>query len=482
MTAPNPRIAPEIPNLTSLRRVHIIGLCGTAMGTLGAMLRDRGYTVSGSDAMAYPPMSTWLEARGMVIRSGYASDHIPGDTQLVIVGNVARRDNPEVLESARRALPCVSLPEALRLLFLAGRRPLVVTGTHGKTTTTAMATSLLNAAGADPSMFVGGVTVEFDASYRLGGGSDFVVEGDEYDTAWFDKVPKFWHYPPFAATVNNIEFDHADIYSDIGEIEHVFAQFAQNVDPRGQLWVNGDDERALKVTEDAWADRFTFGFGPRCDLRAVVEDIGPDGIRVRVHDAGRDVGTALLPTCGIHNVRNFLGAAGLVRAAGVPIERSMQAIAHYPGVRRRQERVGEAAGVVVYDDFAHHPTAVRETLAAIAARHPGQRLVVAFEAKSNTSRRAVFQDDYPPAFAPASHVAVAAAWKKDDLRPEQLLNIDRMVADIGANGPHALLIPEVDDIAAWAVDVLRPGDVFVALSGSAFGDLPRKVFAALQRR
>ncbi len=482
MTAPNARLLPSIPDLAERRRVHVIGLCGTAMGTLGAMLRERGYTVTGSDAMAYPPMSTWLEARGMAVRSGYAAEHIPADCQLVVVGNVARRDNAEVLEAARRGLPTISLPEALRVLFLAGRQPLVVTGTHGKTTTTAMTTWMLREAGLRPSMFVGGVTVNFDASYVLDEGAHFVVEGDEYDSAYFDKVPKFWHYPAWAATVNNVEFDHADIYRDLGEIEHVFGRFAEQVDPRGELWVNGDDAVAMRVTRETWATRRTFGLGKRNDLRGDVRGQDDAGIHVDVWLDGANIGEVTVPVVGTHNVRNFLGASGLCVTAGVKPGDLAQCVAGFRGVKRRQQRLGEAAGVVVYDDFAHHPTAVRETLAAIAARHPGRRLVCAFEAKSNTSRRAVFQADYPPAFGACARVWIAAPWKKDDLPPEQLLDMDRLVRDIDGLGARTTRHPDVDELMGAVLAELEPGDVFVALSGSAFGDLPARVLGALEAR
>jgi UDP-N-acetylmuramate: L-alanyl-gamma-D-glutamyl-meso-diaminopimelate ligase len=482
MTAPNPRTLPELPPLESLQTVHIIGLCGTAMGTLGAMLRERGFTVRGTDAMAYPPMSTWLEARGMTITSGYAAEHIAPDTQLVVVGNVARRDNPEVLEAQRRKLPMLSLPEVLRTVFLAGRNPLVVTGTHGKTTTTAMTATILHQANRDPSLFVGGVTANFDSSYLLGSGREFVVEGDEYDTAFFDKVPKFWHYPAFAATINNIEFDHADIYADLGEIEGVFTKFAEQVDPRGELWVNGDDALAMKCSADTWAKRSTFGLGPKNHLRAEILDISSEGIRVALTLRGKPSGEALLPVVGTHNVRNFLGAAGLCLTAGLTMTQIIEGIAHFRGVKRRQELVGRADDISIYDDFAHHPTAVRETLAAIHTRHPEARLIVAFEAKSNTSRRAVFQSEYPPAFEFASLVFVSAPWRKDNLPESELLDIPKLVADMASDRRTAELIPEVDAIVERLLGELRSGDVFVALSGSAFGDLPRKVLAALQAR
>ncbi len=477
MTAPNARLLPSIPDLAERRRVHVIGLCGTAMGTLGAMLRERGYTVTGSDAMAYPPMSTWLEARGMAVRSGYAAEHIPADCQLVVVGNVARRDNAEVLEAARRGLPTISLPEALRVLFLAGRQPLVVTGTHGKTTTTAMTTWMLREAGLRPSMFVGGVTVNFDASYVLDEGAHFVVEGDEYDTAYFDKVPKFWHYPAELATINNIEFDHADIYGSVEEISEVFARFAAQVE--GALWVNGEDARALAAARHATARVGTFGLSDGCDVHAVGARFDERGTHFTMMREGRAVATFDSPLWGEHNLRNTLGALALALDAGVPAAALQAGLPGFAGVAKRQQIKGEVGGVVVIDDFAHHPTAVRETLRAIRGRYPERRIWAVFEAKSNTSRRAVFQADYPDAFDAADQVVLSQPWKQDNLPDAERISIPALVAAIEGRGRPVALIPAVEDIVAHLVSEVRAGDVVVGLSGSDFGGLHGKLLAAL---
>jgi UDP-N-acetylmuramate: L-alanyl-gamma-D-glutamyl-meso-diaminopimelate ligase len=481
MTARRARRMPRL-QIESVRHVHIIGICGTAMGTLGAMLVERGYEVSGSDAMAYPPMSDWLAARGMRVLSGYDATHLPEVCDLVVVGNVARRDNPESVAAHERGIPCLSLPEVLRAVFLSGRRALVVTGTHGKTTTTAWTTQLLDAAGRDPSMFVGGVTVNYDSSFRLGTGPEFVVEGDEYDTAWFDKVPKFWHYPAFSATINNIEFDHGDIYADIREIEHVFQQFANSVDPRGTLWINGDDERCIRVSQDCWATVKTFGLGSTNDVRAVVLGTNEAGTRIEVFQNSESLGECQLPTIGAHNVRNFLGAACLATTAGVPLTASMAHAAAFQGVRKRQELVGEADGVLVYDDFAHHPSAVRETLAALRARYPERTIRAVFEAKSNTSRRRIFQQEYVTAFDAADEIVFSQPWKADALDSTELLDLAQLVSDIQARGKKVSLIASVDDIVEHLRRECGRGDVVAGLSGSSFGGLHRRALAALSER
>ena len=482
MTAANRREIPSIPAIEAIRRVHVIGICGTAMGTLAAMLRERGFEVSGSDAMAYPPMSTWLEARGLTILSGYDASHVPHDVDLVVVGNVSRRNNPEAVATRERGLPYLSLPEALRTFFFPGNQVLVPTGTHGKTTTASMTSWLLHACKKDPSFFIGGVTVNFDSNYRLGDGGWFVVEGDEYDTAYFDKVPKFWHYPATTATINNVEFDHADIYPDLDSIRHVFSRFAAQIPDDGTLWVNGDDQTAMECASHATAPVRTFGLSRDHDLWGEALETTETGLVARVGrrgDAGLDV---QLPTIGTYNLRNFLGACGLVSAAGVNLVDAVAAITTFRGVKKRQELKGVVDDIVVIDDFAHHPTAVANTLAAIRAQYPERRVWAVFEAKSNTSRRAVFQNQYPPAFEHADVVVLSQPWKKDDLPEDERISIPAMVQAIEKLGKRVLLIPQVEDIVSALAEECRPGDVIAGLSGSSFGGLHDKLLDALRAR
>lgn len=482
MTAADRRPMPVIPPIDTLNKVHVIGICGTAMGTLAAMLHEQGRIVTGSDAMAYPPMSTWLEERGLSIRSGYAADHLDADTQLVVVGNVARRDNPESVEAHARQLPALSMPEVLRALFFPSKRVLAVTGTHGKTTTSAMASWILYATGRDPSFFIGGVTGNFRSNYRLGDGEDFVIEGDEYDTAWFDKVPKFWHYPASIATINNVEFDHADIYPDLASIMHVFTRFAEQIPETGTLWVNSDDANALACARAARATVRTFGFAEDADLRATDVEIHAEGLRARIWEQGEDRGVVELPTQGVYNLRNFLGAAGMARSIGVPVKEAMEAMRDFISVRRRQEFVGEGRGIRVFDDFAHHPSAVVETLTALRAQFPEARLHVLFEAKSNTSRRSVFQDAYVDAFALADSVTLAPPWKQDNLPAEMKLSIPKLIADLRALGVDAETRDDNAELAARALAAADAGDLIVTLSGSNFGGLAGQIVDALTER
>jgi len=481
MTADAPRPFPDIPH--DVHKIHIIGICGTGMGSLAAMLKERGFTVRGSDAMAYPPMSTWLEDRGIEIMQPYAESNLDWNPDLVVVGNVCRAVYPDAVAMRERGFPHLSFPETLRHFFMRETRNLVITGTHGKTTTTSMVAWILTHAGLDPSFMVGGITGNFGSNYRLGAGDAFVVEGDEYDTAYFDKVPKFWHYAPFRATINNIEFDHADIYPDVDAIEDVFRKLVDLIEADGTLWVNGDDPRTLAVSDASAARRRTFGMGAHNDLRSHDVEYGTWGARCSVALDGRPLGRFELPLMGEFNVRNMLGATAICLDEGVDVDTIRAAFAAFRPTRKRQELVGVVNDIAVYDDFAHHPTAVKATMDAMRAQFPDRRIWAIFEAKSNTSRRRVFQDEYPAGFAAADHVILSKPWKKDEgLSDEELLDIDELADTIRALGPPTELIAEVDAIVDRVAAAAAPGDVIVGLSGSAFGGLHPKLVDALQRR
>ena len=478
MTAPSPRPTPDLPE--SIETVHIIGICGTAMAALAGMLQHQGVNVAGSDAMAYPPVSDLLNDLGIPIRQGYRAEHLTPAPDLVVVGNVCRRDNPEAVEMRRRGLPHLSLPEVLRLRFMVGKAGVVPTGTHGKTTTCSLVAWLLRDAGRDPSFMIGGVPGNFGSNYRLGEGDVFVAEGDEYDTAYFDKVPKFWHYPARFATINNIEFDHADIYTDTDEIEWVFSEFAKRVEGDGSLWVNGEDPRACRAGRHTSARLGTFGLDQTCDAFAEAVQYGESGTRFEVVRRGQRLGPFLSPLYGEYNLRNTLGAVLLALDAGVGESQVAAALPRFKGVMKRLEVKGEEAGVLVIDDFAHHPTAVGATLRAIRQRYPTRRIWAAFEAKSNTSRRAVFQTQYGMAFADVDHVVLSQPWKADNLPDEQRLSLSRLADDIRASGPQVDLIPAVDDIVAFLAGEVQRGDVVVGLSGSNFGGLHGKLLDRLR--
>ena len=447
------------------------------MAALAGMFCERGIKVRGSDAMAYPPVSDLLANLGIPILKGYKAENLDDPVDLVVVGNVCRRDNPEAVVVRERDLAHMSLPEVLKTLFIADLTGVVPTGTHGKTTTCSLVAWLLNHAGRDPSYMIGGVPANFGTNYRLGGGDSWVVEGDEYDTAYFDKVPKFWHYPAHFGTINNIEFDHADIYDSIDDIQWVFDKYAARVS--GALWVNGEDERAVAAGQHTNARLGTFGLSASCDAFAVAPTFTAKGTQFELVRRGKSMGRFDSPMWGEHNLRNAIGAVLLAAEAGLSSDEIRAALPLFKGIAKRQEIKGEVNEIVVIDDFAHHPTALRVTLQAIRRRYSDRKIWAAFEAKSNTSRRAVFQDEYSKAFSDADQVILSQPWKEDNLPDDQRLSITQLVADIAQSGTPVELIAEVDDIVAYFAQRVAPGDVIVGLSGSNFAGFHQKMLDAL---
>ncbi|MFO0747597.1 MAG: Mur ligase family protein [Myxococcota bacterium] len=380
-----------------VRKVHLLGICGSAMGGLAQMLVARGFEVRGSDAGPYPPMSDILRARGVVVMTGYRAEHLDWAPDVVVVGNVMRPTYPEAVAMRQRGLPHCSLPQALDALFLRQHVPVVVTGTHGKTTTSSWTAWLLETAGLSPSFFIGGVTGNWQAGWRLGEGRPFVVEGDEYDTAYFDKSPKFYHYSPHIAAINNIEFDHADIYPDVDAIEAVFTRFAALLPRDGRLVVPSWEARARRAASAAAAPLWLTAIDGPGDIVASDVRASADATRFQLTLPGAAPLAALLPVVGRHNVANALVAAGLAHAAGASPEAIVRGLATVALPRRRLTLVGEVSGIPVVDDFAHHPTAIAATLAAVRQRYPGRRVVALFEVQSNTARRRVFQAGFADA-------------------------------------------------------------------------------------
>ncbi len=461
-------------------KVHLSAVCGTAMASLAGLLRERGHEVTGSDQDVYPPMSTQLEALGIPIRSPYAEANVPEDADLVVVGNALSRGNPEVEAVLDRRQRYISLPGLLAEEFLRPRRSLVVAGTHGKTTTTSMLAFLLHRAGLDPSFLIGGVPVDFGRSYRLGGGPHFVIEGDEYDCAFFDKRPKFVHYLPNVAIIGNVEFDHADIYADLAAVQLAFERL-MNVVPRRGLLVAGTESPALAEIMDRARCRVeTFGLHEGADWRATEVRTTPSGSRFRLARHGRDEGEFTLPMGGEHNVRNALAALAAAAEAGVAPAAAREALARFQGVKRRLEVRGEAGGVTVYDDFAHHPTAVAATLSALRALGGAGRLVAVFEPRSFTSRTRVFQADFARAFSIADRVIVAAAHLPGKVPEARRLSEAGLVDEIRRRGTGADFIPGVDEIVRSLAGQLRPGDRVAVLSNGGFGGIHDKLLRALE--
>ncbi len=462
-------------------KLHLSAICGTAMASLAGLLRARGHEITGSDQDVYPPMSTQLEALGIEIRSPYAEANVPADADLVVIGNALSRGNPEVEAVLDRRQSYTSLPALVAEEFLRPRTSLVVAGTHGKTTTTSLLAFLLDRAGLDPSFLIGGVPADFGRSDRLGTGPHFVIEGDEYDSAFFDKRPKFVHYLPTTAIIGNVEFDHADIYPDLAAVQTAFVRLL-HVIPRSGLLVAGTESEALRgILLQARCRIETFGLHAEADWRATELRTADGQSRFRLVRKGRDEGEFTLPMAGEHNVRNALAALAAAADAGVAPAAARDALAAFRGVKRRLELRGEARGVTVYDDFAHHPTAVAATLAALRSLGGPGRLVAVFEPRSYTSRTRVFQDDFARAFAVADRVIVSAAHLPGKVPEAERLSEAELVASIGGAGGDAAFVPTVDAIVKALMAELRPGDRVAILSNGGFGGIHEKLLRALGR-
>ncbi len=466
-----------------VERVHLVAVCGVGMAPLAVMLKERGITVTGCDRAAFAPMSDVLAQAGIEIAQGFSPGHLDeSQPDLVVIGNAIPATNEEAAEVERRGLRRWSFPETVSRLFLEGREPLVVAGTHGKTTTTGMLARSLEVAGTDPGYLVGGLVRDLGRFAREGSGRFFVIEGDEYDSAYFDKRPKFVHYRPSAAIVTSIEFDHADIYRDLDHVKQAFRALAEQLPEGAPLVGCADSAEVGRTIEHVGRGRFV-SYGLREGRwRAAAIDCGTDATRFDILYGGSIERRGMrLAVPGRMNVANALAVYALCRELGVAGEAVAEALATFRGAARRQEVVGEASGVVVIDDFAHHPTAVAATLEALRERFEGRRLWAVFEPRSNTSRRAVFQQRYAEALAAADCVAVSAVYQKpnDPLAAEEMLSTDRLVSDLVRSGRTAWCADGPEAILERLPGELRAGDVVVCMSNGAFGDLPRRLLAAL---
>jgi UDP-N-acetylmuramate: L-alanyl-gamma-D-glutamyl-meso-diaminopimelate ligase len=460
-----------------LRHVHLIGACGTGMAALACLLRQAGYRVSGSDAATYPPMSEVLERQGIALREGYRAENLEPAPDLVVIGNAVSRGNPEAEAVLDRGLDYASLPEALAGLFLRGRRVIGVAGTHGKTTTASMVAHLLDRAGRKPSFFLGGQPLGFEVPSRLAEGEDFVVEADEYDSAFFDKEPKFLHYRPRILVIGSVEFDHADIYPDLEAILLRFRRLLRGVPAAGRVILGGDDEGARGLIPDAYTPVETFGLGEECAWRAEVLKSGAAGTELRLRGpggAGPWRGSLRQP--GEYNLRNGLAAVAAAAAAGLDPREALGHLGTFPGVRRRLELRAETAGVRVYDDFAHHPTAVRGTLRALRRHDAGRRLVAVLEPRSNTLRRRIMQERLTEALEGADEVLLAAVHRAHLLSEEERLDTAAVAEALERAGTEARALPGAGEILAHLRESLREGDTVVVMSNGGFdGLVPRLV-------
>jgi UDP-N-acetylmuramate: L-alanyl-gamma-D-glutamyl-meso-diaminopimelate ligase len=463
--------------------VHLVAVGGTGMAPLAALLAADGHRVTGSDQPLYPPMSTLLAEAGITPFVGYDPAHLDPAPDLVVVGNAVPRTNPEAVECERLGLARLSMPEALARFFLADRRPLVVAGTHGKTTTSALAAWVWSHCGRDPGFLVGGVPLDLGTSFRRGGGDRFVVEGDEYNAAYFDRGAKFLHYRPETAIVTSVEYDHADLYPSPEAFREAFRRFVALVPEGGLLVAQGDSPELREIAAEARSRVDLYGAAEDCPWRLVGEpEAGPAGIRFEIREPDGARRELRLGIWGRHNASNALAVWAAARREGLPAERVASALERFRGVRRRQERVGEASGVVVIDDFAHHPTAVGETLGSLRARFPGRRLLVAFEPRSLTAGRAFFLEGYRQAFRRADRAWFAPIFHRDRLAPEDRLDLERLAADLTRAGTPTAAAARLEELESWLLAAAEPGDVLVTMSSGSFGGLAGRLVRGLEAR
>jgi UDP-N-acetylmuramate: L-alanyl-gamma-D-glutamyl-meso-diaminopimelate ligase len=461
---------------------HLSGIGGAAMAPLAGMLGESGHRVTGSDTGVYPPASTLLESLGIRWTNGFNAANLDPAPDIVVIGNALSRGNPEVEAVLDRKIPYRSLPQALEEFFLPGHDSLVVTGTHGKTTTTSMLSWILHHAGHRPNFLIGGVAENFGRSFGLGDGSEFVLEGDEYDSAFFDKAPKFLHYHPDEVIITSLEFDHADIYENLAAIELQFRRMVNLVPRRGKIVAWGESQTVCDVVEKAFCPVETYGFAPGLDWLAGDLEIVGGETRFRISHQGKEVARMSMALSGRHNVLNVLAAAAIAHGRGVSGEQIAAAMAEFRGVLRRLEVKGEPSGVLVVDDFAHHPTAIRVTIDAARHRWPGRKLWAVFEPRSNTMRRRIFEADLASALATADAAVLGAVNRASLLSDEERLSPERVLQAIREAGRGASGFNSAEEIAEYLASETCPGDLVLVMSNGSFDGLCGKLMGKLQER
>ncbi|UCE35542.1 MAG: UDP-N-acetylmuramate:L-alanyl-gamma-D-glutamyl-meso-diaminopimelate ligase [Deltaproteobacteria bacterium] len=470
----------DIQNLNRDAHIHLMGICGVGMSSLAGMLKERGYAVTGSDQHTYPPISTFLERRSIPVQRGYSPSNLHPVPDLVVVGNVITRDNPEARELLRLDIPYLSMPQALKGFAMEGKRSIVIAGTHGKTTVTALVSWILEVAGMQPSFMIGGIARNFTSNFKLGNGPYFVIEGDEYDTAFFDKGPKFLHYDPRVVTITSIEFDHGDIYKGIDEIRASFRRLINIIPPTGLLCANIDDPTVADEISHARCPSVTYAISKQADLS--VGDMRDDGTRTRltIIKGNRKYVSLATELYGNHNISNILGAISIADHLKIQPEAITKALDAFKGVRRRLESIGNFDDTVVIDDFAHHPSAVRETTKAVKDHYKGRRLIAVFEPRSNSSRRNIFQNAYVSSFKDADLVILAEPPMMEKIPMPERFSSVRLAADLNKLGIEAHYFSNNNALIDGLVSLVEPGDVILIMSNGAFDNVPRRLLKRLK--
>ena len=463
--------------------VHLMGICGTAMASLAGLLKDRGYKVTGSDLNPYPPMSTQIENLGISIMRPYKPENLNPSPDFVIVGNVISANNPEAIEMVRKNLSYCSLPEAMGEIIIDNKKSFVISGTHGKTTTTSLMSWVAECCELKPGFLIGGIPKNFSQSFRNPAGDIFVIEGDEYDTAYFDKVPKFIHYKPFNVILTSVEFDHADIYKDFNEVKSAFNKLMHLIPENGSLVYWGDSEDVSTLAKNCKAKKvFSYGKSQTSDYRCLISpEIG--GItKFEVLFRGDSIGLFETPMVGDYNILNATAVIAQSHINNFPIDSVKKALKAFAGVKRRQDILGEFSGVTIIEDFAHHPTAVKETVSAIQNKYSGKKVFSVFEPRSATSRRKVFQKDYVRAFAPADEVIIAKAFDQTKISEDERFSTEELVNDLVQSGKIANEFNSADEIVSYLSKKAEKNDIVLIMSNGGFDGIYDKLIQSLKIR
>lgn len=469
----------EIPS--KIEHIHLIAICGTGMGSLAGLLKEKGYKITGSDHNIYPPMSTQLESLGIPLFEGYHPKNLKQKPDLVVVGNAVSKINPEVQELIRLKIPYISMPEAISHFFIRDKKTIMVAGTHGKTTTSAIIAHLLLELKSDPSYLFGGVSKEGNQNYRNGNGPYFVIEGDEYDTAFFDKESKFLHYKPFYTILTSLEFDHADIYRDIKHFTSSFEKLMDRIDPKGFILACSLYPKLIEILPQSRAPHETYGMDKEADWFAADLKFDADQTTFDIYYRGNKEFRLSSPLAGNHNVLNVLSSFALLRKLGINADKFQEALLTFKGIKRRQEVRASINGVIVIDDFAHHPTAVLETVDAIKKRYPQHHLWAVFEPRSNTSKRDIFQEQYSNAFKRADSAIIADVFMPEKVKDGKILNVEKLAAEITKKGTPAKHISGVDTIISHLTSQTKAPAVILIMSNGGFGGIHEKLIQSLKR-
>ena len=469
-----------LDSLDTSKKIHLVGICGTGMASLAGMLHTKGFHVTGSDQNIYPPMSTFLQGLGIPVLKGFTESNLKPHPDLVVIGNVASRGNPEVELTLNEKIPYISMAEIVKDVFIRGKKSVVVTGTHGKTTTTALLAWILEFGGLHPSFMLGGIAENFKSSFQISDSIYFVIEGDEYDTAFFDKGPKFLHYLPEVVIFNNCEFDHADIYSNFAAVQQSFSRLINIIPSKGMLIAGWDNKVVQNLSAQSLSPVISYGTQEGVQWRACSFEYSKQSTRFQVIREGESWGHLEIPLAGVFNIRNALAAIICANHFGLPKKIISQALLHFKGVKRRLELRGEAKGIMVFDDFAHHPSAIKATLTGIKARFPKNRIWAIFEPRSATSRRTVFQKQFSQCFDQADNVVLCSIFAPERLSANLQLNLEQLVSDLRKQSCHKVeFYSSANEIVEHISPKLLSGDKVIIMSNGGFDNIHTKLLDAL---